>query len=208
MDFLLALDRDVFLFINQSLATPVGDVLWPLITDYDKQLPVRILLILAWLWMLVKGGRRGRTTALLLIPLIFITDKLNSEVLKELFERSRPCHEIGGERVVQGVRLLVNCGPGNSFPSSHAVNNFAVALLLARYLPKWTWAFFVWAGLVAISRVFVGVHYPLDALGGAAVGLAVASLVLLVWSKIEERFFSASKDKPIQDANNASGPSS
>ena len=202
MDFLFSLDRTVFLFINQSLATPLGDILWPLITDYDKQLPVRILLIIAWLWMLFKGGRRGRTTALLIIPLIIITDKLNSEVLKELFDRPRPCHEIGGEHIVEGVRLLVNCGPGNSFPSSHAVNNFGVALLFARYLPKWAWAFFTWAGLVAISRVFVGVHYPLDVLGGAAAGLAVAALVLAVWSKIEQRFF-LPKDKPLQNVDNA-----
>lgn len=181
IDVLYAIDTAVLLFFNQTIANPIGDALWPLITDYDKHLPVRIVLIVVWLGLVIRGGERGRTVAFLLLPLLVVSDKLNSEVLKELFNRARPCHEAGGEPIVSGLRLLVHCGPGNSFPSSHAVNNFAVATLFSHYYPKYRFAFFGWAALVAISRSAVGVHYPSDALGGALVGVGIALLVLQMW---------------------------
>jgi len=189
MDFLYSIDQGIFLFLNGTLSNPVGDILWPLITDYDKLLPVRIILLFVWLWLLIKGGRTGRAAALLLIPLLFISDKLNSEVLKELFDRPRPCHEIAGGHIVHGVRLLVNCGPGNSFPSSHAVNNFAVAFLFAFFYPRFRSVFFGWACLIALSRPFVGVHYPSDILGGALVGIMISYLVVWVWRRLQTRLF-------------------
>ncbi|HXX65406.1 MAG TPA: phosphatase PAP2 family protein, partial [Bacteroidota bacterium] len=77
-EFLYSIDVAVFHFLNGTLANPVGDVLWPLITDYDKLLPVRIVLAAVWIVLLVKGGTRGRTVALLLIPVLFCADKLSS----------------------------------------------------------------------------------------------------------------------------------
>ena len=195
IDALYALDRALLLFFNQTIANPVGDVLWPLITDYDKQLPVRILLAGAWLWLLIRGGTRGRAVALLLIPLLVISDKLNSEVLKEIFDRPRPCHDAGGDFVVPGLRLLVHCGPGNSFPSSHAVNNFAVATLFSHFYQRARPAFFGWATLVALSRPAVGVHYPSDAAGGALVGFAVAFLVIRAWDWSKLRFLEWRKSR-------------
>jgi undecaprenyl-diphosphatase len=189
IDFLSSLDVAVFHFINGTLANPVGDVLWPLITDWDKLLPVRIVLVCVWLWLVVKGGARGRTVALLLIPLLFLSDKLNSSLIKELIARPRPCHQIGGVPVVQGIHMLVDCGSGKSFPSSHAVNNFAVATLFASYYRKGRWAFFGWAALVALSRPAVGVHYPSDILGGAILGAVVGIAVVAGWTMIQRRFF-------------------
>ena len=127
MDFLYSIDRAIFLFLNQTLSNPVGDVLWPLITDYDKLWPVRIVLGAVWLWLLIRGGRRGRTVAIMLVPLLFLSDKLSSSVIKEIVGRPRPCHEMNGLPIMQSIHLLVDCGPGKSFPSSHAVNNFAEA---------------------------------------------------------------------------------
>ncbi len=85
------------------------------------------------------------------------------------------------------MHLLVDCGPGKSFPSSHAVNNFALAVLFSHYYRPWTWAFFTWAGLVAFSRVAVGVHFPLDAAGGALIGTLLAAGVIRLWRAIERR---------------------
>jgi undecaprenyl-diphosphatase len=197
IDFLFGIDKALLLFLNQTIANPAGDFLWPLITDYDKLLPVRIALLGAWLWLLVRGGERGRSVALLLIPLLLMTDKLNSEVLKELFSRPRPCHDPGGVPVVQGLRLLVPCGPGNSFPSSHAVNNIAVATLFSAFYPKFRLAFFGWAAIVAISRPAVGVHYPSDIVGGALVGFALAHMLLQVWGWMKNRFLEWRKTRRL-----------
>jgi len=189
IDFLYAVDVAVFHIINGVLANPVGDFLWPFITDWDRLLPVRLLLAGVWLWMVIKGGIRGRTAALLLLSLIILSDQVNSSVVKELFARPRPCHEIGGIPVVQGIHMLVGCGPGKSFPSSHAVNNFAVATLLAFYYRRWRWAFLGWAGLVALSRVAVGVHYPSDIIAGALFGAGLAYLLIGLWILCQRRLF-------------------
>jgi undecaprenyl-diphosphatase len=189
IEFLYSLDVAVFHFINVTLANPVGDFLWPLITDYDKMLPVRLLLLAVWVLLIVRGGARGRTAAFLLVPVLFCADKLSSSILKELVSRPRPCHDIGGVPIVQGIHMLVDCGSGRSFPSSHAVNNFAVATLFSTYYRRWRWWFFGWASLVALSRPAVGVHYPSDILGGAAIGVCVALAVIFLWTETARRFF-------------------
>jgi undecaprenyl-diphosphatase len=189
IEFLYSIDVAVFHFINVTLANPVGDFLWPLITDYDKILPVRILLLAVWILLIVRGGARGRTAALLLIPVIFCADKLSSSLIKEFVSRPRPCHEIGGVPIVQGIHMLVDCGPGKSFPSSHAVNNFAFATLFSSYYRRWRWWFFGWAALVALSRPAVGVHYPSDIMGGAAIGVCVSLALIFLWTQAARRFF-------------------
>lgn len=189
IEFLYSLDVAVFHFINGTLANPVGDYLWPLITDYDRLLPVRILLLALWFLLMIRGGARGRTAALLLIPVLFCADKLSSALIKEFVSRARPCHDAGGIPVVQGIHMLVNCGPGKSFPSSHAVNNFAVATLLSSYYRRWRAGFYGWASLVALSRPAVGVHYPSDILGGAVIGVCVALAVVILWTWTARRFF-------------------
>ena len=189
IEFLSSLDIAVFHFINVTLANPVGDFLWPLITDYDRFLPVRVLLLAVWLLLIIRGGTRGRTAAILLIPVLFCADKLSSSLIKEFVSRPRPCHEMGGVPIVQGIHMLVDCGPGKSFPSSHAVNNFAVATLLSTYYRRWQWWFFGWAALVALSRPAVGVHYPSDILGGAAIGACVALALIFLWTQAARKFF-------------------
>lgn len=183
IDQLYFIDASLFHFINQSLATSVGDVVWPLITDYDKHWPIRVVLIGIWLWLLVKGGARGRTAALILIPLLAISDQISSSLIKPFIGRIRPCHVFP----LDEIHLIVGCS-GFSFPSSHAVNNFAVATMFSLYFPKIRAALYTFASLVAISRVFVGVHYPSDALGGAVIGTCIAIVLVMLWKTVTDRF--------------------
>src|SRR5262249_14985115 len=78
------------------------------------------------------------------------------------------------------VHALVGVPDSPSFPSGHAASSFACALMLARFAPRLAVPAFVLAALIPASRVYVGVHFPLDALGGAAVGLAVAAALRLL----------------------------
>jgi undecaprenyl-diphosphatase len=194
--FFYGIDLAIFHFLNLTIANPVSDLLWPLITDYDKQLPVRMALIGVWLWLIIKGGAKGRTVALMVIPVLFVSDKLSSSLIKEWISRPRPCHEIGGLPVVPGIRMLVDCGPGKSFPSSHAVNNFAVATLFSQYYPRLKYWLFGWAALVAVSRPAVGVHYPSDILGGAVIGSLVALALVAAWREVTARFLPSLKAEP------------
>jgi undecaprenyl-diphosphatase len=73
---------------------------------------------------------------------------------------------------------LVRVPTDHSFPSGHAATSFAAALVLARAVPRRAWLFYVLAAAIGFSRIYVGVHYPIDVLGGALVGLLVATALL------------------------------
>ncbi len=182
--WLYQIDCWIFTLINSTLANPVGDRIWPLITDYDKLLIVRIVLVVVWLWLVIRGGTRGRTVAFLLIPVLFAADQLSSSLIKPWVDRLRPCHTVDGVPMVQHVHLLVSCGPGKSFPSSHSVNNFAVATLFTYYYRKIGPYVYGWAAVIALSRVAVGVHYPSDILGGALIGTLVSFAVITLWMQV------------------------
>jgi undecaprenyl-diphosphatase len=189
-EFLETLDITGFRFINTSLSNSVFDVIMPFLTDLNKQKVVLTLVGAILLWMLIRGNRNTRLTALLLIVTIIFSDQLSSSIVKYLFERPRPCHTL------HGVHLLVGCGSGFSFPSSHAVNNFAAALIITFFFPRSFWWWFGYASLVAFSRVYVGVHYPFDVFGGAVIGLFCASIVLAVfilWERYIGHFFMRKK---------------
>ena len=192
-EWLNSIDKSIFIFINQTLSNAVGDFLWPLITDYDRQWPIRIPLAIAWVSLLIFGGRRGRTVAIMIPFVLFFTDKISSAFIKEWVGRTRPCGEINGVPIIQGIHMLVDCGPGRSFPSSHAVNNFGIATVFSYYYPRWKWAFLGWAGLVALSRVAVGVHYPSDILGGAVIGSTISLLLIWTWKNLEQQLLPPKK---------------
>jgi len=180
LDALVSFDRDLFLFLNQGVRNWLFDVTLPFLTDSNRKPLGIVILAILWLLLLTKGGRPGRIAALLLIPTIALSDQLSSSFLKFLIDRPRPCHELAN------VHLLVGCGSGYSFPSSHAVNNFAAAMVLSYFLPRWTWAFFCYASIIAFSRIYVGVHYPSDVLAGAIIGLAVGFVVIFAFRQSEE----------------------
>jgi undecaprenyl-diphosphatase len=179
LEFLYSVDIAVFFFINHTITNPVLDWLMPFLTDLNKQkLAVGIVIVL-WLWLMIRGGKTGRTAGVLLVISIIVSDQFSSSILKNLFCRLRPCHAL------QGVRLLVDCGSGYSFPSSHAVNNFAGATILSHYYRKYAWGWFLLASLIALSRPYIGVHYPSDIVGGAAIGWACSYSLIAAWEFIE-----------------------
>jgi len=167
-------DAWLFHLLNGAWTNSVFDVVMPFVTDLNKQ-PWMLAAVGALIvWALWRGGTRGRQAVAVLVLTILVMDQFNSFVLKDLFLRPRPCQEL------TDVRLLVSCGGGKAFPSSHAVNTFAGALVLGFFYPRASWYLLGYAFLVAYSRVYVGVHYPLDVIGGAIIGLAGAAFLL--WS--------------------------
>jgi undecaprenyl-diphosphatase len=188
MELFLEADRALFVFVNQTLANPLFDAAMPVLTDLNKRWWGLSLFAAAWLLLFWRGGRKGRVAAVLLLVTIVLTDQLNSAVLKDLFHRARPCHQVGGVAAVDHIRLLVDCGSGYSFPSSHAANNFGAAFLLTYFFRRWKGAFYLFAAVIGLSRISVGVHYPLDVLGGAIVGVVCAGAVILAWGVLVARW--------------------
>jgi undecaprenyl-diphosphatase len=175
VEWLYGIDVALFRFGNSMLANPVGDVFFPFITEVKNFYIIYAVTLIA---LMVFGKKRGVITVALLLLTITISDQLSSFVVKPLFGRLRPCHTL------EDVRLLVGCGGGKSFPSSHATNNFAMAVLVAHFYPVARPWLLLWAVLVAFSRVYVGVHYFSDLLGGALLGTAVAAAVAWSYERI------------------------
>lgn len=167
LDALYAVDVALFYFLNRTIANPVFDVIFPFLTDLNKQPFTGYVVVAVIGWVLWKGGTKGRITVLMLVIGAVIGDQLSSSVLKPLFGRIRPC------RALEGVRMLVDCGSGLSFPSSHAVNNFTGATIISFFYRRQTPYWMAFASLTALSRPYVGVHYPSDILGGAVIGMVI-----------------------------------
>lgn len=190
MDFLYSIDVSVFHFINSSLANPLFDNLMPFITSEKSWIMVYILF---WILLIFKGGKNRFFIAVFILLMITFADQLSSVYLKSWIGRIRPCSAL------PDVHILVNCTDSFSFPSSHAVNNFAAATFLTFFFRSFKWTFFSIATIVALSRIFVGVHYPSDLLGGmilgSLIGYLFAKLTELTIKFFEKKLFKLKESK-------------
>lgn len=101
---------------------------------------------------------------------------LEKAVVKQLIDRERPFVSIGPDIEVRGPAF-----EGPSFPSGHATTAFAIAVLLAAFLPRSWWPLpLTWAIVVGIARLYYGEHNVLDVVAGAAMGTAFATILWLV----------------------------
>jgi undecaprenyl-diphosphatase len=161
LEFLETIDKAVFIFVNVRLANPVTDFIMPLITaDFN----LRLLYGIAMVILLLKGDARLRWLVLISVVTLVLTDRFTAGFLKNFFMRPRPCH------ILSEINLLVACGSGYAMPSTHAANAFGQAALFGSQYHKARPYLYSFASLVAVSRVFVGVHYPLDIIVGGVIG--------------------------------------
>jgi membrane-associated phospholipid phosphatase len=124
----------------------------------------------------LKTGKPREAIAGKLGLLAVILGGLSGLIVKNLFCRSRPLAEKSGQFFVDFPCL----GKGSgliSFPSGHSVTAFALACVLSRAYPRWTFLFYGLAGLVALSRIYLAKHFPSDVVAGAAIGLLAGWIV-------------------------------
>lgn len=167
MTTILDLDRALFMKINLDWTNRAFDWFFPRITDlHSNPYTLAVVLPLLAFWVYRQRGRAARWLLLGLVC-IGLSDLISYRLVKATIERPRP--EDSGIHVV----LRTHQHHGTSFTSNHSANVFAGATVLAGALPGFAPVFFIVAALVAYSRIYVGVHFPLDVLGGALLGILI-----------------------------------
>ncbi len=174
LELITAWDRDVLLWIQENLRVGFLNVPVIFITSLGN---AGLFWIAASLVMLCpKKTRKAGFLALCSMLVGFLITNL---LLKNTVARIRPYDAWAA------VELLIRPESDYSFPSGHATSSFAAAVIYYRYLPKWFGtAAIVLAALIALSRLYVGVHYPTDVLCGVIIGIGAALLVSLVEKRV------------------------
>ena len=188
MDYLIHIDRQWLLAIN-GWHSEWADILMWYISKSTTWLPLYALLVGLIVYRfgilspsLCREGRRGSSLLRVLIILagfavaVGVSDFVSSGIIKPWVCRLRPTHE----PALAGMLHLVNGYTGGlyGFVSSHAANTMACALLFALlYRNKYaTVGLMLWVALNCYSRMYLGVHYPADIIGGLAIGALMATL--------------------------------
>jgi undecaprenyl-diphosphatase len=187
IQFLDSIDKQLFLFLNGLNCNGFDIIMWQ-ISGKFIWIPLYVLII----WFIGKERKWNVFATIVLLAIMIVISDQISGVIKDAVLRLRPSHNPLFTNIVH----LVNDSHGNlyrggtyGFVSSHAANTFALATFVTLFFGK-RWigvSVFIWAAIVSYSRIYLGVHYPFDVLGGAFVGVFSGLLVFWVEKKVIKR---------------------
>lgn len=183
---LLKWDRETFIYLN-SLGIERYDGFWSFITHISTWIPLFILFIVLLFWRNTRkeGGYMALMMGLLILFVLALT-----HVTKLYVARLRPSND---EEINTLIRILQS-PTDYSFYSGHASSSFAITtmlVLLLRNKIKWIWVFFLWPLLFSTSRIYVGVHFPIDIIVGAVVGMLCAWLFYALYKKFKPPYLTS-----------------
>ena len=165
MDMLYNCDLKILFFINKTLSNPVFDFIMPLFDDVKNWLP---FILLFWI-LLSYLDKKNRKKILVLIPIVIILGDFIGKNIKSLELRDRPWFSLG-----DSINHLGGEGGRHySFPSNHALNITSIAYIFSSIYNDYYRYIWAYALVVIFSRVYIGVHYPLDVLTGVFIGFLV-----------------------------------
>jgi undecaprenyl-diphosphatase len=169
IEHILEWDKNLFLWLNSYHNFWLDEIM--LFFSASKVwIPLYIFIV----FLIFKNYNRklGWRFVFFVIASVALSDFVASGILKPYFQRLRPCHEILSEMVLVG-----KCGGNYSFASSHAANSFALffsVFLIFKKQNLWLFLLLIWAIIVSYSRIYLGVHYPIDILTGGGIGVVIS----------------------------------
>jgi membrane-associated phospholipid phosphatase len=183
MSKLIEVDKALFKAINGgNWHNDAIDTVMLFIRNRDTWWPLYLFLLL---FAILNLKKKAFWWILFGASTVIISNYISSDLIKENFFRLRPCND---PLLADSIRILVNYRPqSSSFTSSHATNHFAMGsffyFTLNRYIGKWALLFILWASLVCFAQVYVGVHFPLDVIGGGLIGFIFGYLTAKLFNK-------------------------
>ena len=181
MQAIFEVDRYVLHLINYKWQNSFFDQVMPMIRQSNFWLPLYLFLGVFALFNIKKSG----WFILLFICTVALCDLLSSHIIKNLIFRLRPCRD---PDLLGSIRVLATyCPISSSFTSSHATNHFGMAtfasITLLPYAGKWIYLTYLWAFSIIYAQLYVGVHYPLDVMGGALLGIMAGVLTAGIYQR-------------------------
>jgi membrane-associated phospholipid phosphatase len=184
METFLQLDQSLFDLLNGQWRANWLDAIMPIWREKKTWIPLYLALAALSIY---RFKLKGLYLILALGLAVGLADTISSKVIKPAVHRLRPCND---PALKEEVKLLVHCGSGYSFTSSHASNHFAVAAFLSLTLGffyRWMrWPLHLWAASIAWGQVYVGVHYPFDVICGAFLGLLIGNIVAKSYLRVSK----------------------
>lgn len=186
METLINLDQELFLFLN-GLGTSSWDGFWMFMTNKWSSIPLYVFLLI--LCFIKLKWKKTLLILVLVALMVTVSDQL-SNVFKYGLERLRPCHD---GLIESQMRLVKSyCGGKFGYFSAHASNSFVVVTffsLIFRRIFNWLpFLLIIWGMTVAYSRIYIGVHYPLDVITGITFGMLIGLVFYTLYQWITKRF--------------------
>jgi membrane-associated phospholipid phosphatase len=176
-------DLELFLKVHRGLSCGFLDWLAPLLRNKFFWSPLYLFLII---FLVREYKRKGWYMVGLMLFSFGLGDTVASRVIKPIVARIRPCNDF---QLANLIIHRVPCGSGYSFPSSHATNHFAIAVfLIIIFYKSWKPVLpigLIWAFLISMAQVYVGVHYPLDTLAGALLGSSIGMFTGTLYKRLQ-----------------------
>lgn len=182
LDYLIHLDKKLFIYLNNLGATPF-DAIWLLITKQINWTP--FFLILLFILYKKLGTKKLGIAILIVATLIAFTNEI-TDVIKFSVQRLRPCND----DALVGLIRVVKDSDTFSYFSGHAANSTAAMMfvfLILRKHYKYSYLLFLYPLIFAYSRIYLGLHYPLDIISGYAFGSLTGWLFYLLFEKISNK---------------------
>lgn len=170
-DIIINTDQIIWYYLNVRWHNELLDAVMPFLRNQWFWAPLYLFLLI---FMPGRFKKSGWIWCAFFLITFGISDQISAHVMKPYFGRLRPCND---PVLSQIVHIIVPCGGGKSFPSSHAANHFSLALfsiMSIKHLAKWIWIpALLWAASVSYAQVYVGVHFPLDVFVGGTIGAII-----------------------------------